>query len=56
MAIKIVIERTVGTDKQMRVTNLPKELRTKAIRQPGYVIVETLLSVENPGTHIVINT
>ena len=56
MAIKIMIERTVGADNQAEVAYLPKELRIRAIWQPGYVTGETLSSVEKPGTHVVIST
>jgi quinol monooxygenase YgiN len=56
MAIKVVIERTVDADNQAEVADLLKELRIRAIRQPGYVTGETLFSVDQPGTHLVIST
>ena len=56
MAVKVIIERTVSPDNQGEVAELLKELRSKAIRQQGYVSGETLFSVDRPGTHIVIST
>lgn len=56
MAVRIFIERTVSADNQTEVAELLKELRIRAIRQPGYVSGETLFSVDQPGTHMVIST
>ena len=56
MAIKVIIERSVSPDNQNEVAELLKELRTRAIRQPGYISGETLFSVDRPGTHVVIGT
>ena len=56
MAVKIITQRTVTPDKQAEVQLLLRELRTKAISQPGYLMGETLTSVDNPNTYIVIST
>lgn len=56
MAIKVIIERTVSADNQGEVAELLKELRAKAVLQPGYISGETLFSVNKPGTHVVIST
>ncbi len=56
MAIKVIIERTVTADNQGEVAELLKELRAKAVLQPGYISGETLFSVDKPGTHVVIST
>jgi heme-degrading monooxygenase HmoA len=56
MAIKVVIERSVSAENQDELAELLKDLRAKAIRQPGYVSGETLFSVDRPGTHLVIST
>jgi len=56
MAVKVIIERTVSADNQSEVAELLKELRSKAIRQQGYISGETLFSVDRAGTHIVIST
>ena len=56
MAVKVVIERSVSPDNQGELAELLKDLRAKAIHQPGYVSGETLFSVDRPGTHLVIST
>ncbi len=56
MAVKVIMERTVSSDNQGELAELLKELRAKAIHQPGYVSGETLFSVDRPGTHLVIST
>jgi heme oxygenase (mycobilin-producing) len=56
MAIKVIIERSVSPDNQGEVAELLKELRSKAIRQPGYISGETLFSVDHSGTHVAIST
>lgn len=56
MAIKVIIERTVSADNQGEVAELLKELRAKAVLQPGYISGETLFSVNRPGTHVTIST
>jgi heme-degrading monooxygenase HmoA len=56
MAIKIIIERSVSPDNQGEVAELLKELRAKAVRQPGYISGETLFSVDHAGTHVTIST
>ena len=56
MAVKVIIERSVSPDNQGELAELLKDLRAKAIHQPGYVSGETLFSVDRPGTHLVIST
>jgi antibiotic biosynthesis monooxygenase (ABM) superfamily enzyme len=56
MAVKIIIERAVSADNQGEVAELLKELRAKAVHQPGYISGETLFSVEHAGTHVTIST
>ena len=56
MAVKVIMERTVSSDNQGELAELLKELRARAIRQPGYVSGETLFSVDRPGAHLVIST
>ncbi|RLC71503.1 MAG: antibiotic biosynthesis monooxygenase [Chloroflexi bacterium] len=56
MTVKIIIERTVEADKQGELLDLLKQLRSRAVLQPGYVSGETLTSVDKPGTHLVIST
>ena len=56
MAVKVIIERTVSADNQEEVSELLKELRSRAVRQPGYISGETLFSMDRPGTYVVIST
>ena len=56
MAVKILMERTVAADKQDQLLELLKELRARAVLQPGYISGETLTSVDKPGMHLVIST
>lgn len=57
MTVRILIERTVDPGKRQEdLLDLMKQLRAKALHQPGYVSGETLISVDRPGTHLVIST
>jgi len=56
MAVKVIIERTMDANNQGEVAELLRDLRARAIHQPGYVSGETLFSVDRPGTHLVIST
>lgn len=56
MTVRIIMERTVDTDKREQLVDLMKKLRAKALLRPGYISGETLISVDRPGTHIVIST
>jgi len=57
MTVRILIERTVDPGKrQEELLDLMRELRAKALHQPGYVSGETLMSVDKPGMHLVIST
>lgn len=56
MTVKIIMERTVKADQQGELLLLLRELRKKAITQPGYITGETLTSIDKPGTLIVVST
>jgi len=57
MTVRILIERSVDPGKrQEELLELMRELRARAIHQPGYISGETLISVDKPGTHLVIST
>jgi len=56
MTVKVIIERTVTPENQGKLQTLLKQLRMMAVNQPGYETGETLYSVDNPGTHVVIST
>ena len=56
MAIKIVMERTAKPEHRDDLLELLKKLRAKAVHQPGYLAGETLCSLENPDSHLIIST
>ncbi len=56
MAVKIITQRTVRPEKLGELQSLLRQLRTKAINQQGYITGETLISVDNPYTYVVIST
>lgn len=56
MAVKIITLRTVTPNRQAELQLLLRQLRMKAINQPGYLTGETLTSVDNPNTSVVIST
>ncbi len=55
MVVKIITQRTVVPDRQGELQLLLRQLRVKAMNQPGYLTGETLISVDNPYTYIVIS-
>lgn len=54
--IRVIIERRCRTNKEAELERLLVELRTKAMRQPGYVSGETLRSGDDPSLWLVIST
>jgi quinol monooxygenase YgiN len=56
MTIKVIIERSVKQENKEQLLSLLTKLRERAINQPGYISGETLSSLDNPGTHVVIST
>lgn len=56
MTVKVIMERTVNPDQQGELLLLLRQLRARAVAQPGYVTGETLTSIDKPGTHIVVST
>ncbi|MCF8068820.1 MAG: antibiotic biosynthesis monooxygenase [Desulfobacterales bacterium] len=56
MAVKILITRSIPTDKARKIIPLFKELRANAAHQPGYISGETLKSSDRPDTFLVIST
>ncbi len=55
MAVIIVIRREVDPDNQDEVFDLLKQLRARAVLQPGYLSGETLFSASQGGAHLVIS-
>ncbi len=56
MQAKILIKRKFRKGKQREIIALLRELRSGALRQPGYISGETLGSVEDPQLLLVIAT
>ncbi|MBW1681896.1 MAG: antibiotic biosynthesis monooxygenase [Deltaproteobacteria bacterium] len=56
MAVKIIIRRKVGKDKEGRLLPLLIQLRALAAAQPGYISGETLRNVDRPDDYLVIST
>ena len=56
MAIKILITRTVPSDKAREMLTLLREMRSLATSQAGYISGETLKSNDQPDVYLVIST
>jgi heme-degrading monooxygenase HmoA len=56
MTVKVVMERTAEPENKEQLLALLTKLREKAIHQQGYISGETLSSLENEETHLVIST
>jgi heme-degrading monooxygenase HmoA len=56
MAVRIIIERRIKQGKEVDLARLLLELRSRGIRQKGYITGETLRDYADPSTHIVIST
>ena len=56
MAVKILIKRSIGQQVAPVLRPLIVELRTHAMKQPGYISGETLKCVDRPGEYLVIST
>lgn len=56
MAVKILIRRSVSSEKAQILAPLMKKLRALALEQPGYISGETLRSIDQPGTYVVLST
>ena len=56
MAAKILIQRKIKPDCLGSLLELSLKLRSVAVKQPGYISGETLVSSEHDHTHLVIST
>lgn len=54
--VRVIVERHCQPGKQAEMESLLVELRTKAMRQRGYISGETLQSVDDPLLWLVIST
>jgi heme-degrading monooxygenase HmoA len=56
MSVKVIILRRVPVEIIEQLTPLLIELRSCALKQPGYISGETLIRVDDPSEHLVIST
>lgn len=56
MAVKVIIVRHVPSEATEELTPLLLELRSQALKQPGYISGETLIRVDDAREHLVIST
>ncbi|PXA04077.1 antibiotic biosynthesis monooxygenase [Coraliomargarita sinensis] len=56
MSVKAIILRQVPVEITEKATPLLIELRSCALKQPGYISGETLIRVDDPKEHLVIST
>lgn len=54
--VRVIIERKLKADKESEMWALTHELRSKGMRQPGYVSGETLVGYDDPSLWVVIST
>jgi len=54
--VKILLERHCKPGKEGSLENMLISLRTKAMQQPGYLSGETLVSIDDPLSYLVIST
>jgi heme oxygenase (mycobilin-producing) len=54
--IKVIMERHCKPGKESALANLLIDLRTKAMRQPGYISGETLIRIDDPSCYLTIGT
>ena len=56
MSVKVLIQRKIKPGKEEALSELVRELRSKAMYAEGFISGETLQSVEDPSMHLVIAT
>ena len=56
MTVKILIKRNVPEGKAREMIPLFRQMRSLAVKQPGYVSCETLKSLDQPDMFLVIST
>jgi len=56
MAVKVIITRKVARDWEKELLPLLWELRSKAMKQKGYISGETLKGISDPDEFMVIST
>ena len=56
MAIRVLIERKIVAENQLKLNTLLMKLRGKAMLAKGYISGETLRSIDYPSEYLVIST
>lgn len=54
--VKVILERTLKGENVGKVAGLLRQMRVKALQQPGYISGETLHAVDDPNLYLVIST
>ena len=55
MAVKVLMSRHVNLGREDELSELLLELRSRALRQQGYISGETLVLASDPSVHLVIS-
>jgi len=56
MAIRVLIEREVEPGQEVKLLHFLMQMRSKAMQAKGYISGETLRSLDDPNTFLVIST
>lgn len=56
MAIKVILYRRVPDEKAAELKPLLHELRSLALKQPGYISGETLMNSDDPEEYLVLSS
>ncbi len=54
--VKVLMERTIRGQNVVEIVRLLRQLRVKAMQQPGYISGETLHGVDDPNYYLVLST
>ncbi len=54
--VKVVLERSIRGRNVGEIVRLLRQLRVRAMQQPGYISGETLHAVDDPNFYLVIST
>jgi len=54
--VKVLLERTIKGQNVGEIVRLLRQMRIKAMQQPGYISGETLHAVDDPNLYLVIST
>jgi heme-degrading monooxygenase HmoA len=55
VAVTVLVQRDMDAEKQEEIFELLRQLRSRAVLQPGYLSGETLFSANRSGAHMVIS-